>query len=490
MKKALGIIITLVLAMLGMSLALADAKEHTAKVDGVEYSYIVNEDGTATISDASLGKINNISIPATIDGYSVTSIGSAFFCCFDLMSVSLPDSVTSIGYSAFYGCSSLTSILIPNSVTSIGDYAFYGCSSLISISIPDSVTSIGDHTFRGCDNLVSIAVTNDSVFAFINGALFEKPTKCIIAYLDKSATSYVIPDGIIAIGNNTFYDCPSLISISIPDSVTSIGEYAFSGCENLTSISIPDGVTSIGNGAFYGCIRLTSIYAPDSVISIGDNPFVGCNSLGSIEFSNNSNFFFVEDTLFEKSTNSIIACLNNSLTSKYAIPNGVIKICPYAFSYCDRLTSISIPDSVTSIGEYAFFGCENLTSASIPDSVTTIGEYAFSGCENLTSISIPDGITSISDSAFSYCYGLTSISIPDSVTTICESTFSGCRNLTSVFIPDSVTSIEDQAFRNSGIDEGKGVLHVVEGSYAHSYAIANGYNYDFATESVDMSWLN
>ena len=100
--------------------------------------------------------------------------------CERLISVTIPDSVTSIGDEAFNGCESLTSVTIPNSVTSIGYWAFSGCTSLTSVTIPDSVTSIGEWTF---------------------------------------------------------YDCSNLESITIPDSVTSIGEDAFSGCESLTTIN-------------------------------------------------------------------------------------------------------------------------------------------------------------------------------------------------------------------------------------------------------------
>lgn len=71
-------------------------------------------------------------------------------------SVTIPDSVTSIGSSAFYHCSSLMSITIPDSVTSIGEYAFYGCEKLTSITIPGSVTSIGNGAFGSCKKLMNI----------------------------------------------------------------------------------------------------------------------------------------------------------------------------------------------------------------------------------------------------------------------------------------------------------------------------------------------
>ena len=160
---------------------------------------------TASVSGCDLNA-ENVSIPHVIiyegNKYNITSIGDGAFSFYDLTSITIPDSVTSIGKEAFNCCSSLTSITIPDSVTSIGEGAFYDCAGLTSITIPDSVTSI----------------------------------------------EY-----------NTFYNCSKLTSLTIPNCVTSIGNTAFHNCSSLTSITIPDSVTSIGEGAFYDCAGLTSI---------------------------------------------------------------------------------------------------------------------------------------------------------------------------------------------------------------------------------------
>ena len=75
-----------------------------------------------------------------------------------MVSVTIPDSVTSIGDDAFCNCAKLISVTIGDGVTSIGDYAFYYCDNLVSVTIPDSVTSIGDYAFYGCDNLISVTI--------------------------------------------------------------------------------------------------------------------------------------------------------------------------------------------------------------------------------------------------------------------------------------------------------------------------------------------
>ena len=287
------------------------------------------------------GSPQYITIPKTKDGLLVKEIAiEAFRNCDTLISIILPDSVTSIGNSAFYDCDSLTSITIPDSVTNIGEQAFRGCSSLTSIAIPDSVTNISEQAFYYCDSLTSITIP-DSVTTIGNSAF----------YWCSNLTSVIIPDSVTTIGNIAFYYCSNLTSVVIPDNVTSIGDSAFSYCIGLTSITIGNSVTSIGNSAFYNCGSLASVVIPDSVTTIGDSAFSYCIGLTSI-----------------------------------AIPDSVTTIGNSAFYNCSSLASVVIPDSVTSIGEQAFYYCDSLTSITIPDSVTNIGEQAFYDCGNLSSI--------------------------------------------------------------------------------------------------------
>jgi hypothetical protein len=103
-----------------------------------------------------------------------------------------------------------------------------------------------------------------------------------------SLTSITIPDSVTSIGEAAFRVCTRLTSITIPDGVTSIGDWAFRECTSLTSISIPDSVTSIGVHAFWNCTSLTSITIPDSVPSIGDLAFSGCTNLTAVTFLGDS----------------------------------------------------------------------------------------------------------------------------------------------------------------------------------------------------------
>ena len=127
---------------------------------------------------------------------------------------------TKIG-AIFMGCTAITSVTIPNSVTTIGERVFQYCNGLTSATIGSGVTSIGKGAFYGCSSLTSID----------------------------------IPSGVTSIGGSAFSECGGLASVTIPDSVTTIGNGAFNSCSNLTSVTIGNGVTSIGKGAF-GCCPL------------------------------------------------------------------------------------------------------------------------------------------------------------------------------------------------------------------------------------------
>ena len=101
-------------------------------------------------------------------------------------------------------------------------------------------------------------------------------------YYQNAITKIEIGDRVTSIGNYTFQNCYSLISVTIPDSVTSIGGYAFDGCRSITSVIIPDSVTSIGENAFGSCLSITSVIIPYSVTSIENELFSNCYSLTSL----------------------------------------------------------------------------------------------------------------------------------------------------------------------------------------------------------------
>ena len=182
----------------------------------------------------------------------------------------------------FYDCTNLKSVTLPQSLTSIGVFIFENCPSITSVTIPANVSEITMNPFINCENLKEVKVSKDNSNYYSDGNyLYEKKTNKIISAFNVGS-SVTIPDSVTSIGEYTFAYCDSLTSVTIPDSVTSIGDRAFDSCYSLTSVTIPDSVTSIGDSAFSGCTSLTSVTIPDSVTSIGGGAFSNCTSLTSV----------------------------------------------------------------------------------------------------------------------------------------------------------------------------------------------------------------
>ena len=216
-----------------------------ATIDGIRYAL---RQGEATVA-AQPQSIKAADIPASVTyrglTYAVTSIGDDAFSGSSLASVSLPDSIVSIGRDAFSHCTDLASIALPTSLESIGEYAFYNARALTSVTLPAGITSIAQFTFSNCTKL----------------------------------TSVTLPDGLESIGDYAFADCNSLASLSLPSGLKSIGEYAFRSCWELPSVTLPDGITHVRRYAFSRCTKLASVYIPDSIIFIADYAFSSCTSL-------------------------------------------------------------------------------------------------------------------------------------------------------------------------------------------------------------------
>ncbi len=468
------------------------------------FTFTLLEDGMFSVAAKDVTTLPaDLVIPSAYNGVAVTHIADeGFRDATGLITVIIPDSITSIGTATFAGCSNMVTLKLPfigssnDSVDDmhfgylfssssnsesfqyvpstladivltledrIGDEAFHDCSNLKSITLPDSVTSIGQSAFRRCSGLTSM--TLPAAITSIGDAAFEA---C------HNLASINIPAGVTSIGNNVFDSC-ALTDIDLPDDLTSIGNHAFDGCR-FTSIEIPSKVKTIGSHAFYSC-SLTTVVIPDSVQSIGNHAFAQCSSLTSVTLGNG---------VTSIGDNAFHFC--HDLT-KIVIPDNVQTIGNSAFSECSDLVSITIGSGVTQIGLTAFSGCsgiiqiengvsyvdkwvidcdtsvtevvlradtvgiadnafsncKSLVSIDIPESVVNIGEYAFEYCSGLVSVDLPDGITVIRDGTFTQCLKLADIVIPEGVTYIGNSAFSGCA-FTSINIPDGVTFIGGSAF--------------------------------------------
>ena len=357
-------------------------------------------------------------IPSTYNGLPVKSISAnAFKNCTSLTSITIPESIDSIGTYAFDGCSSLqyntnngvsylgnetnpylvlvranesiTECEIPEGCRFVCEKAFMNCTSLTSVCLPDSLARIGDYTFSGCSHLSSCVLPSNLLS--IGKEAFKDCTLIPTLALSNSITS---------IDESAFKGCSSLNNINLPSGLLTIESNVFNGCSSLTSISIPTSVTSIYHRAFDGCSQLTSITIPVNVSSVSYSAFDNCSSLNAINVnSSNSNYSSTNGVLFNKNQTTLIRYPEGK-SGSYTIPNTVTSIGDASFYQCSKLSSVTIPTSVKTIGGSAFSQCDSLVFVSVPDSVTEIGSGAFYGCNFLKSVVIGTGVNFIGNGAF------------------------------------------------------------------------------------------
>jgi len=371
------------------------------------------QNGTATTITGYTGSNSTVVIPGNINFQPVTTIAAGAFESISMTSVTIPNSVTTIGANAFQDCFLLANVTIPANVISIGAGAFQNCSSLVTVTIPAKTTSIGVLAFDNCSSLTAINVnSSNSVYSSDGVVLFNKNKTTLLEYPAGSAGTAG--------------------SYTIPSTVTTVSASAFDSCTLLTSVTVPASVTSIGVGAFQSCSSLNAI----NVIS------------GSTAYSS------VGGVLFNQSQTTLIT-YPSGLGGSYTIPSGVINIGDNAFA-STGLTGITIPNTVTTIGAGAFANT-NLISVIIPNSVTSIGADTaangvgtFFGCDSLTSVSIGNNMTIIGANTFDACTNLSSLAVPSSVTSLGTLSFANMPGLISVYFQGNAPSADVTVFSGSG----------------------------------------
>ena len=479
--------------------------DYIAYQDKEENSYIAITGYNGSNSDVVIPKyieMNGENIP-------VKEIANDTFKDYtEITSVTIPDSVTTIGDSAFYNCNSVTSIYIPSSVTTLGDSAFYGCSNLTIYCEASSLPSGWDSSWNPSNRPV-IWNSYGGIHGNLNGLDY-------IAYQDKEENSYIAITGyngsnsdvvipkyiemngenipVKEIANDTFKDYTEITSVTIPDSVTTIGDSAFYNCNSVTSIYIPSSVTTLGDSAFYGCSNLTIYCEASSRPSGWDSSWNPSNRSvvwGCISFETTDEGLYFVVALDENGDKYITIAGYTGSSDNVVIPSSIIvngedipvtTIADNSFYNNDTITSVIIPDSVILIGNYAFSSCFNLTRVIISENskLTAIGESAFSNCSSLTSIYIPSSVSTIGSSAFEDCSNLTTVAISkdSQLTTIGDRAFYNCSSLTSIYIPSRVTTIGSSAFY------GCSNLTI----YCEASSEPSGWDYDWISYNRPVVW--
>jgi uncharacterized protein YjdB len=493
MKKVLKKLPLLILALV---LVLA-IKDKTYAATYGDLTYEVKNDGTIEITDCDTSASGALTIPDTIDGKKVTSIGGrTFYHCSSLISITIPEGVRSIGEYTFDDCSSLTSINvsennktffsndgilykkykayeglkdeydaialyaypkgkesttynIPEGVTDVDFSKLFYAKKVKSIMISSSVIWIGTVRSGSFDKpplLESINVSEDNLkFSSINGVLFNKDKTKLITYPPaRKDTIYNIPNGVTEISSCAFSYMSNLTSLVIPETVKKIGGRAFQRCSDLVSIEIPGSVKEIGNYCFTSCKKLNEVKLNEGLTTIGAGAFWGCDSLTNI-----------------------------------TIPDSVTEIGDGAF-LCDNISSLTFPDGIpssdissifskwtsTSIGNFDVYDITIRSSSSLIEIKVSDNSENYSSVDGVlfnkdkseilcypsgktnSSYNIPNSVKKIGKKAFINCKNLTSITIPDSVVDMDELSFYGCSSLTSIDLPKNLTSIGRGAFYN------------------------------------------
>lgn len=488
MKKPLSLFLCIVLLCAMLPMGMVSAMTATA-----EYKVVNGEAIVTSCWTSGSGGLEFV-IPDTLGGYPVTGIADKAFDGYEVLySLTIPDSVKTIGEGAFANCVNLTYLTIGSddtdksgtviksdafrgcirlavvtlgrNVTAIEDYAFFGDTALTAMKLPDGITSVGESAFNGCTKLESINMPDSLTFIGANlfggTALSSNPDKFVngrwyignhLFGLSSDFTGeYVFGENEGCYANGAFTAKSGLTAITLPDSVTAIEENAFYGCKNLTSITIPGSVTSVGSNAFYNCSSLTELDLPDSITYIDSGAFNGCSGLKS-----------------------------------FTIPEGTTHIGSGAFAKCSGITSLTLPKNVETLSAGALASIPNLTVirvdennpyfcakdnilfdkdyttliqcpagydgvCTIPDSVTTIKSYAFGSCKKLDSVTFGKNVTTIGSFAFDTCTHLITVDLPNSVHSIGERAFNGCSWLNSVTLGSGISSIGYYAFTSTDL---------------------------------------
>ena len=449
------------------------------------FEYTLDDDGNATITKYD-GNVRALTIPDTLDGYTVVGIGkNAFAKNTYLQSVVIPDTVTVIQESAFAECTNLSSVALSEGLVELGKYAFGG-TALTNIIIPKSLETahtgwehIGNSTetdgpFINCENLKTITfetgMTKIPQFLFAGcTGLEEIQIPQTVVSIEKGSfikcinlKKVIMPDTLCEIGGGAFATCTQLERIHVPDSVKLISAWMFSDCSSLTEVNIPAGVKVIENNAFRNCTSLKDITIPDAVTKIEDSVFENCTALTKVTVGN------------QVSSIGQSAFSGCTALPQITLPASVQTIGDKAFSHCEALADVKLSEGLTSIGSYAFEYNIALPKVTLPNTLESLGERAFQYCDVLADVDLGAGLKVIPEYCFYEDPALQKVILPYQFTTVNASAFANCTKLTDITFNRNVSSVDASALSYKD----KTTIHGVKGTYAETFASDNGFKFE------------
>ncbi|MCR5666170.1 MAG: leucine-rich repeat protein [Eubacterium sp.] len=366
---------------------------------------------------------------------------AAFYYCYLLKNIVLPDTVRELGANMFYYCYTLDTINVPEGVTEICDYAFYNTSGLKNVTLPSTLKRIGKNAFGTCgveQIEVPQGVTTIDDYAF---------SAC-------SLKSFTCPESVETIGAAAFMSNGSMTSITLNEGLKTIGEAAFSST-GLTTLSIPDSVTSVGASIAVSDSSLVSVHIGKNVPDL-ETPFGMDTVLETITVDDDNTMLEVGDdgALYDEDYTRLIAVpyKQSEITTggSFTLKATVKKIEPQVFYNMTALTKVNYEDGtkLESIGDHAFYAT-SIQEIVLPDLVKSVGGHCFANCVSTTKV-----VLNHVEEVGSYAFLNTMVQpdFGDSLKVIGKNAFASDtqyeKQLTDVTLPDTVEVIGDGAFMN------------------------------------------
>lgn len=366
--------------------------------------------------------------------------------------------VVGIAQSAFAGSQELVSVSIPDNVASIGDYAFQNCTSLSSISLPKNLSEIPDYMCAGCRSLTEIGLTGNlrkiGDYAFADCTLLR----------NYSADPYLY---VMEFGDGCFLNCSSLEAAFQISPCTEVGNYAFSGCTALKdlklfaevdySVNLRDRVAGlpyeceVDDYAFKGCSSLTSVFFQYVNTDFGEGVFQDCTSLKTVFSDSDTGFRKIPDMMFRDCPSLV------ELEVK-----GIEEVGNHAFANCSSLKEFKF-NTLREVGEGAFSGCSALEVVMIPAAVTEIEPFAFYRCSSILYMYTGDNVESIGESAFEGCSAMKHVSMTQAMKNIDINAFKDCAAMENVYVNSNYPPLlnpyafSTATYLNASLDVPKGM---------------------------------